>query len=357
MENIKEYYLQIMSRKKWLSYLAFFVSIFAFIFLVGYFFSALSPVSKTSDIKEIEIKESEGFRQISADLEHAGIIRSSFAFQIFSLLSGSAHKLKPGDYSLDSSLSAPYILEAIVSGPNLERRVLIPPGFTLLDIDKKLSDIGILPRGSLANFDSEKIKNDYDFLKELNGPIKLEGYLFPDTYNFFIKSDPETVIKKFLDNFNAKAWPLLSGKAVISGKNTLSPTQILIIASLVEKEVYFDEDRPVVAGIIYNRLRIGMPLQIDATITYAMCKGFIFYCDNPVISKNDIKYVSAFNTYLFAGLPPNSIGNPGIKSIEAALNPKNSDYLYYISDPKTHKIIPSKTLDEQNDNRAKYLGI
>ncbi|MCL5017105.1 MAG: endolytic transglycosylase MltG [Patescibacteria group bacterium] len=351
------YYILIKKEKRALMYGAFFILVFLLIFFIGYFCSALFPVSKTSDIKNIEIKENEGFGQISMDLERSGIIRSGLAFQIFSLLSGSAHKLKPGDYSLDASLSAPYILNAIVAGPDMERRVVIPPGFTLLDIDKKLSDIGILTPGTLAGFDPRIIKNSYEFLNSSDNVLSLEGYLFPDTYNFLLKSDPKDVVKKFLDNFSIKVWPHLTGRTVITGKNTLSPLQVLTVASLIEKEAYFDNDRPLVAGIIYNRLRIGMPLQIDAAIIYAKCGGFMFYCNDPIVLKNETKYSSPYNTYLFPGLPPGPIGNPGLESIEAALNPQSSDFLYYISDPKTHKIIPSKTLDEQNNNRIKYLGI
>ena len=357
MENFKDYYLQLKNEKNLLKYAAFFILIFVLIFSVGYFCSALFPVSGTSDVKEIEIKANEGFRQISGELERAGIIRSAFAFQILSLLSGSAHELKPGDYFLSPSLSAPYILEAIVAGLDMEREIVIPPGFTLLDIDKRLSDAGILSPGDLAGFDPETVKKNYEFLNGLKSPIKLEGYLFPDTYRFFIRSKAGDVVKKFLDNFNIKAWPTLKGKTITIGKESLSPQKIIIVASLIEKEVYFDEDRPVVAGIIYNRLKIGMALQIDATVTYAKCGGLIFYCNDPVVLKNETKYDSPYNTYLFAGLPPGSIGNPGSKSIEAALDPQPSDYFYYISDPKTHKIIPSKTLEEQNNNRAKYLGI
>jgi UPF0755 protein len=366
MENIDNYYLLAKSYKKWPIYSVFFILTLIFIFFAGYFFSAILPVSKDSNFKNIEIKQNEGFRQISIDLEKDGIIRSSFAFQLLSLLSGSAHKLKPGSYSLDAAMSAPNILRAIVAGPDLEREVLIPPGFTLLDIDKKLSDAGVLALGDLAKFNPETIKNAYEFLstkggsasdgKELKSLVNLEGYLFPDTYNFFIKSSPDEVVKKILDNFNNKAWPLLKGKNIILGNSILSPQQILIVASLIEKEVYFDSDRPIVAGIIYNRLKIGMPLQIDAAIAYAKCHGFMFYCSNPVISKTEIKYNSSYN-YSSIGLPPGPIGNPGLKSIEAALNPQESDYFYYISDPKTHKIIFSKNFEEQNENIVKYLGI
>jgi len=346
--------LQNINLKKLVAYSVFFLFIFLGIFLLGYFLSSLNPVSAASLVKEIEIKEGEGFGQIAADLESAGIVRSGIVFKAISLISGSAHKLKPGIYMLDVSKSAADILKAIVAGPEMEREVVIPEGFTLADIDKRLSDAGIITAGALISYNPEVLKNNYEFLKS---PVKLEGYLFPDTYNFFIKSKPEEVAVKFLDNFRQKAWTLLMGKSYIAGKTILNPHQILIVASLVEKEVYFDEERAKVAGIIYKRLKMGMALQIDATITYAKCNGLIFYCENPAILKTETKFQSTYNTYLYKGLPPGPISNPGLKSIEAAINPETSDFLYYLSDPKTHKIIFSKTFEEHNENRARYLGV
>ncbi len=325
--------------------------------LFGYFMIALGPVSTVSNIKQIEIKQGEGFSQISKDLEDSGIIRSNLSFSFFSLISGNAHKLKPGQYSLDTSLSSFEILKILIAGPELEREIVIPEGFTFLDIEKKLSDAGIIKPGSLSGFNFDSVKNNYGFLKDLKSPIKIEGYFFPDTYNFFINSYPEDVVKKILDNFNAKAWPFLKDQTIDIGKKTFDQYQILAIASLVEKEAYFDADRPIVSGIIYKRLKIGMPIQIDASIVYAKCGGYIFYCENPLLTKKELTLVSPYNTYLHNILPPTPISNPGLASIDAALHPQSSDYLYYLSDPKTHKIIFSKTLEEQNINRVKYLGL
>ena len=369
MENLQNK----INSKNSLLYSAMVIFILAVIFLTGYFLFSLGPVSKLSNVKELEIKNGEGFRQISLDLKSAGLIKSRVAFEVLSLLSGSAHKLKPGTYSLDSNNSTINILKTLVAGPDLEKEVVIPEGLTFLDIDKKLSDAGVLPAGALAGFNFEKIsaeggsafggKNNYEFLKPLKSPIKLEGYLFPDTYKFFLKSTPEDVLKKFLDNFSKKAIPLFltnnssSLREISQSEITLSINNILTIASLVEKEVYFDNQRAEVAGIIYKRLKMGMALQIDATITYAKCKGLVLTCINPAIIRAEINLNSPYNTYLHAGLPPTPISNPGLASIIAALHPKPTENLYYLSDPKTHEIIFSKTLDEQINNRAKYLGL
>lgn len=357
MEDIKYISLNKPDIKRRIIYFSLsFLTIF-FIIAVVYFSLVLRPVSGETSIKQIEISSGESFGQIASELESAGIVRSSLAFQIVSIVSGSAHKLKPGFYSLDSSLSTPNILRKIIIGPEIEREVVIPEGLTFLDIDKKLSDAGVIRPKALANFDFRSVKNDYDFLKGLKDPIRIEGYLFPDTYKFYINSRPEYVVKKMLDNFNAKAWPVLKGQSRTAGKVSLGAIQFLDIASLIEKEVYFSKDKPIVSGIIYKRLKLGMALQIDATIIYAKCGGLVIYCEDSNFYRKDTGFKSLYNTYLHNGLTPTPISNPGLDSINAALNPANTDFLYYLSDPKTHELIFSKTFAEHNKNRELYLGM
>lgn len=352
MENLKYISLNKPDFKKRIIYFSACFLILVAIILLGYFLSALRPVSQASNVVKIEIMQGEGFGQIAADLENAKIIRSSVVFQLLSVISGSAHQLKPGLYFLESAWSTPNILMKIVTGPDIEREVVIPEGLTFLDIDKKLSDSGIIQPKALANFDFGSIKNNYEFLKELKNPIEIEGYLFPDTYNFYINSKPEEVAKKMLDNFNRKAWPVLR-----TNNSRLTTNDVLKIASLIEKEVYFSKDKPIVSGIIYNRLNGGMGLQIDATIIYAKCGGYILYCNDANFYRKDTAFVSLYNTYLYKGLTPTPISNPGLDSINAALNPANTDYLYYLSDPKTHELIFSKTFEEHSKNRELYLGV
>ena len=338
-------------------YLSLSFLILFLIIIIAYFSLTLRPVSQGSVIRQIEIKSGDGFRQIAVNLEGAEIVRSSMAFQLVAFFSGSAHKLKPGPYLLDASLSTPNILRKIIIGPDLERGLVIPEGLTFLDIDKKLSDAGITQPKALANFNFESVKNNYEFLRDIKSPIKIEGYLFPDTYKFYINSKPEDVVEKILDNFNKKAWPSLKGQSHVVGSIAIGSNQFLNIASLIEKEVYFSAERPIVAGIIYKRLKMGMALQIDATIIYAKCGGLVLYCEDSNFYRKDTGFDSLYNTYLHNGLPPTPISNPGLDSINAALNPVNTDYLYYLSDPKTKKLIFSKTFEEHNKNRELYLGM
>ncbi|TSC95976.1 MAG: UPF0755 protein [Parcubacteria group bacterium Athens0714_26] len=330
---------------------------------VGYFLFALGSASASSLEKNIEIRKGDSFSQIALRLKDAGLVKSEGAFKIYSILSGSAHLFKPGMYGLNAASSTSEIVNELIDGSGTEVEILIPEGLSLRDIDYKLSSQGILPRGVLESFDINKIKNDYEFLSfdgATDGKNQLEGYLFPDTYRFFKNSEPETVVRKFLDNFKEKIWPLVKDKKAVAAKTGLTAKELLIVASIIEREVPdvpASSDRFVIAGILYKRLRLGMPLQVDATVSYAKCSGLLLSCDKPIISKKDLSLQSPYNTYLYNGLPPTPIASPGVDAVKAALVPKNSDFMYYLSDPKTQKTIFAKTLDEHNQNRVKYLNI
>ena len=309
---------------------------------IALFLFLLGSVSSKPFYQNAEIAPKSGFSEIAKMLSDKKIIRSQNAFLLYGIISGSAHQLKPGNYFLSSGSTTPEILRVIVKGPAVDKEITFPEGVTLKDIEAFLSGAGILPKGSLVNFDFKKIAGDYEFLK---GRKNLEGFLFPDTYRFFPNSKAEAVVKKFLDNFQQKAQPLLTNY------------QLLIIASLLEKEVPDFQDRKIISGIIYKRLELGIALHIDATITYAKCGGAFLTCTEPKVFRKDLTFQSLYNTYLYNGLPPGPIGNPGLEAIKAALNPIQSEYLYYLSDPKTKKTIFSETLEEHIENRAKYLGI
>lgn len=208
----------------------------------------------------------------------------------------------------------------------------IPEGSTVYDIDRILSDAGVISRGDLI---------------AANASTSLEGKLFPDTYNFFPSSTASAVIQKFSNNFEAKAAPLFA----VDEKNA---ERDLTIASILEKEVASSTDRAIVAGIILKRLDAGMALNVDATLCYAKqiaAAGTSCYPLTPA----DFQSNSPYNTYTHQGLPPTPISNPGVDAIQAALHPQASPYWYYLSDPKTGKTIYAKTLEQQNANRRKYL--
>jgi len=317
----------------------------ALILFSFYFLSNLKPVN--SDINfELKIEKGQGLREIAAVLSQAHIIKSITVFKLYAVFTGKAQHLKAGVYQLNGHLSTPEIINLLIKGSNPEINVTINEGATLKEIDQILASANIISKGDLLNFEfknNETAKN-YPYLESIDS---LEGFLYPDTYRFKTNSSVEEVAKKFFENFQDKIWSL------INQKNDWY--EILILASILDKEVPSFEDQQLVAGIINKRIKIGMPIQTDATIVYAKCQGDIRSCPQRQVTKNDLKLDSPYNTYLRLGLPPTPIANMSQSSIRAALNPKNSNYWFYLSAPKTKETFFSKTLEEHNIKISKYL--
>lgn len=322
---------------------------FAVIFAT-YFFYILSPVAAESGELTVLIKQGSGIKDIAAELHSRGLIRSIAGFKLYAIISGSAHRLKPGEYLMSSNLSSSEIVKRLVNGPP-DFEILITEGMTLKEIDARLSSLNLITAGELVNFPVEALKAEYPFLGKA---ASLEGFLFPDTYRIAPKSEAGLIVRKFLDNFKNKALPELE-KAVTQFQASY---QLLIMASLIEKEVPFFEDRLLVSGILWKRLALGMPLQVDATVLYAKCNtGKNIGSECAPLTRIDYQLKSVFNTYYRSGLPPAPIANPGITAIKAASAPKTSEFLYYLSDPETRKTVFAKTLQEHNANRARHLNL
>ena len=311
------------------------------ILLFLYFFQFLHIKNSAAAYRDLEIKAGMGLNEIADQLKAKNFIRSKIIFKIYSLLTGQAHQLKPGRYVLPTNISLPELVKTLVKGPE-EISVVIAPGMTLKEIDEKLTSYNIIKADELVNLDIKFLKTDYPWLAEAK---TLEGFLFPDTYKFFPNSDINVVIHKFLDNFEIKVLPFL--------KKNDNLQQVLILASLLEKEIPDYEEKRITAGILLKRLKVGIPLQVDASLIYAKCSGRFLNC--PPLTEADYKINSYYNSYLYSGLVSAPICNPSLESIKSVLNPESTDYWYYLSDPKTKKTIFSKTLEEHNKNRAIYL--
>ncbi|MDO8584553.1 MAG: endolytic transglycosylase MltG [bacterium] len=319
----------------------------AFVLASAVFVRSLAAPARENKAQIFTVLPGEGLRDLSDRLETEGFIRSAGSFRFYAVLVGSAHALKPGTYEVTSSESVPDIVERFAEGPQ-DITVTIQEGGTLKDVDRILGDRGILTEGAIVQLSVAEFRDRYPFLKNVKS---LEGFLFPDTYKFAPGSLARVVTEKMLDVFAVKAYPELAA----SGNDWYKH---LIIASLVEKEVPdVAEDRAIVSGIIARRLNIGMGLQIDATIAYAKCGGALLTCGDIRLVRDDYAIASPYNTYAHAGLPPTPIANPGVNAIRAAINPKKTDYLFYLSDPKTKRTIFSKDFEEHNEQRAKYLGL
>ena len=220
------------------------------------------------------------------------------------------------------------------------REITIPEGYNSFQIDRLLHENKIIAEeGALVSL-SPDLFSDYWFLEDAE---TLEGFLFPDTYEFYEQSSPEVVARKLLENWNKKAAVLFISKGSVLSQ--------LTAASIIEKEIPDSQsERAVAAGIVYKRIKEGMPLQMDATLCYIKDK---FGCGRVIPSDKETD--SPYNTYKNKGLPPGPISNPGLSAIKAAIFPKSSEYWYFISDPKTGKTVFAKTLDEHTQNIVKYL--
>ncbi len=310
----------------------------------GWFFFSLDPVDATVGSVAtppivFQVNAGDGLRGIAQNLYAAHLIRSPLAFDIFSLVDGRAFTLKPGWYRLSPSMDTPQIVVALSGGGAGEATVTIPEGSNIYDIDRILSNALVIRSGALIT--AARTQN-------------LEGRLFPDTYQFYTDDNVADVVKEMTDDFDAKAVSLLTEDPAHA--DAADEQRALIIASILEKEVPGQQDQEIVAGIILKRLADGMPLDIDATVCYAkLLAASSSTAQACSLSALDFKIDSPYNTYLNKGLPPGPIGNPGTSAITAALHPHSSPYLYYLSDPATGKTIFAKTLDEQNQNRVKYL--
>ena len=291
--------------------------------ILGYFLYLLTPLTSASKREEtLKIDQGQSVEEIAQSLKEAGFIRSQLAFKVYGFVSGALRRLKPGDYNLKPSLSTPDIIALLLAGPKNDIQVTIIEGENLAEIDKKFSELGIISAKGIQNYKFASLRVNYPFLEKAKF---LEGFLFPDTYRFFNNSSPEEVIRKILDNFQKKAWPLLKNSRVED--DSLTEYEIVILASLIEKEVPLHNDRLIVSGILRKRLGINMALQVDA----------------------------APETYKRYGLPTTPIANPGLNALYAATHPKTSEYWYYLSDPKTQKTIFSRTFEEHDENRSRYL--
>ncbi len=303
--------------------------------LGGAFFNALRPVDASANAVStvFTVVRGEGFRSIVGRLSSERLIRSPLAFETLALVMGSALSLQPGTYEFSPSMSSVAILGTLAGSLAEDVEVVIPEGADRYDIDRILSEHGIVPQGSFFAIASSSAA---------------EGKLFPDTYRFFLHSNPADVLREMMDTFAAKAGPLLAGD--------VQAERDLILASIIQKEVPDSHDEQLVAGILLKRLARDMPLQVDATVCYAkeikvMGTGNGCY----PLDSLDFKIDSPYNTYLYRGLPPHPISNPGLEALRAAQNPLASSYWFYLSDPVTKKTIYSNTFDKHNAQRSLYL--
>ena len=288
----------------------------------------------------ITIQDEKNFGKVADQLKDNDIINYKFLFRLFATFSGKANDIVPGQYKLDTSMDYSAILNNLSSSSasRMTTTVIIPEGYSMAQIFQLLETKGV---STVEKLEDMAANHDYDFSFLQDIPMgeatRLEGYLFPDTYTFYLGEDPKYVINKMLVNFDAKVTDAIRQQIWDQGK---SIGEILNVASMIEKETD-GTDRATIASVIYNRLNNPSGgtqgyLQIDATIQYVLPEG-------EIVSEEDYATVqSPYNTYLNKGLPPGPISNPGMESIMAAINPESTNYYYYaLGDDKVHHFFTS----------------
>ncbi|MCP4583323.1 MAG: endolytic transglycosylase MltG [candidate division Zixibacteria bacterium] len=268
--------------------------------------------------KYMLVQRGETVYDIAYKLEKMGAISSEINFRLFSKVLGHSRKLKTGRYSIEPDASMHDIFDIITKGAAIPYNVTILEGLTIEETAEAMNKHLDLDRQEFLN-----VCSDRQLLDSLSISVdNLEGYLFPNTYNFFYDETPQSVVRKMIKQFYASLPDSFEQKAKRHG---LDFHEAVTMASLIEKEAMLDKERPIISAVYHKRLKIRMRLQCDPTVIYAM--GGL---NRPLFS-NDLKYNSPYNTYKVYGLPPGPICSPGTASLEAAVNPVEADYLYFVA--------------------------
>lgn len=290
-----------------------------------FYITGLGKALDSNDTQTVSVIISSGSStgQIGQILEEEGIISSADKFKIWSRIKGYDSQYKAGTYTLSPSMDFQEIADIIVSGKVTTVNFTIPEGYTIYQTASAIAAKGLGDYDTLVSL-IEAGDYEYDFLKDAqNNKNKLEGYLFPNTYTVDEGMNEEQIIKVMLDQFEKQPY-----KVYAESGSSYSLNDIITVASIIERECKVDEERPLVASVIYNRLAKGMPLQMCSTVQYVLGK------QKEVLTYADTRIESPYNTYTNTGLPPGPICSPGLAAIKAALNPADTDYLYFVLSEK-----------------------
>jgi UPF0755 protein len=271
----------------------------------------------------VSIPQGAAFRTAADSLHAHGFVSSPWLFRVYARITGRDRQIRAGTYVLQHGLSWNQLVDALRKGQGLERRVTIPEGWSLAQIVPELSTALGVPEDSVrAAVRDPALRNDLG----ITTPT-LEGYLFPDTYIFSYGTQSRAAVKELVRHFQQVWKPEWNDRLRQLG---MSRNDIVTLASIIEKEARLPEERPVISAVYHNRLRIGMPLQADPTVQYALGEH------RERVLYRDLEVESPYNTYRHTGLPPGPIASPGRASIEAALYPASVPYLYFVADSDGH---------------------
>jgi len=339
--------------------LLFLILIFFCFLSIGFFLWQgiyLPKTQKNIQEKLFFIERGQGNEEIAINLRNQNLIRHQLLFELYIYVRGISGNLQVGVYSLSPSMSISEIANKIAVGDVYTKRITIPEGFTIRQIEKRFSEI-FNREMNFSQFLASDFKDEFEFLRDVPENRGLEGFLFPDTYQFSYLVDEKDIVKTMLRNFDRKLTDETKGEIIRQGKTIY---EIVIMASMLEREVKTFEDKKIVSDIFWKRIGAGWPLQVDATIAYFLEKkglipeqGWTFEEMRREIGRALI-IDSPYNTYLHRGLPIGPISNPGVNSILAAVYPQNNNYWFFLSTPEGETIF-SRTLQEHNLAKARYF--
>lgn len=309
------------------------------------YFHSLHTINKENSY--IIIKNESSLSEVAKQFKSRGIIKPNNSFLVYARLFGMGSGIKESKLIIKPNMNYKELILKLQNGQSDFAVVTIPEGFTLYQISERLQKNLSLNKDNFLNITISDLTYNDLISKRDNTHFDLEGFLYPDTYYIPVGYTEKDAANLMFNRFKS----VFSDKYIIRTKELgLSINQVITIASLIEKEAANDNERSRIAGVIYNRIKKGMPLQIDAAVIYAITKG------KGTIQKvtyDDLKIQDVYNTYLYKGFPPGPIASPGKPSIEAALYPEENDYLYYVANGKGH--VFSKTYEEHMSNVKKYI--
>lgn len=293
--------------------------ILTFVFGIYIYYSPCQTTDFSDKTQYFIVKRGDTIYDIAYNLQKTGAISSEFNFMLFSKLLGHTPKLKAGRYGIDPGYSLHNLFDMMTRGAAIPFNVRIIEGLQIKEIARILAD-----NLNFSNSEFIKACNNRHLLDSLSITTSdnIEGYLFPDTYNFFYDESPHSVIKKMIEQLKANLPPDFETKAKAHGMNL---HEAITMASLIEAEAMLDRERPTISAVYHNRLRKGYRLQCDPTVIYAIGKY------KKRLLYKDLKIDSPYNTYKHYGLPPGPICSPGKASLNASVNPAQADYLYFVA--------------------------
>ena len=310
-----------------------------------WFYTGVDRPFKGYDAAEqfVEIPPGTGSVAIARRLAAAGVVRSATGFRLALWITGEGRRLQAGEYRFDRPVSARQVADKIARGEVFVRPITFPEGLTIKQMAALYESKGFGPAQDFA--DAAK---DVALVSAIDPDAKdLEGYLFPDTYALPRKATAAQLVARMVTAFMRALTPDLLDKADTRG---LTVRQLVTLASIVEKETGNAAERPLVAAVYTNRLKIGMALQCDPTVIYALDRAGRY---DGNLTRDNLQFDSKYNTYRYPGLPPGPIASPGRASLDAAANPATVPYLYFVSkNDGSHAF--ATTLDEHNRNVQEY---